>query len=121
MTAKFTGYKQKYYLDSCETTFIDRFGNDKNFFNHVKHKNGTELSKEFYEIKKHNGAPKITRKILRTRRFYNPNSKHYLLCSNKKYEIATYKGENLLNKRTEITNTCRHRSKNKLANCNTID
>ena len=43
LTAKFAGYKQKYYLDSCETTFIDRFGNDKDFFNHVKHKNGTEL------------------------------------------------------------------------------
>ena len=27
-----------------------------------------------------------------------------------KQEIATYKGDNLLNKRTEIINTCRHRS-----------
>ena len=42
------GYKQKSYLDSCETAFIDRFGNNKNLFNHVKHK--TELSKEFCEI-----------------------------------------------------------------------
>ena len=41
------GYKQKCYLGSCETTFKDRFGNHKKFFNHVKHKNDTELSKEF--------------------------------------------------------------------------
>ena len=36
-------------------------------------------------------------------------------------EIATYKGDNLLNKRIEIINTYRHRSKYKLANCETID
>ena len=52
---------------------------------------------------------------------YNPNSKRCLLCLNKKYEIATYKGNNLLNKRTEIINTCRDRSKYKLVNCETID
>ena len=51
----------------------------------------------------------------------NPNSKRCLLCLNEKYKIATYKGNNLLNKRTEIINTCRHRSKYKLVNCETID
>ena len=32
-----------------------------------------------------------------------------LLCLNEKYEIATYKEDNLFNKGTEIINTCRHR------------
>ena len=54
------GYKQKCYLSSCETTFKDRFGNHKKSFNHLKHKNETELSKEFWEIKKRNGTPEIT-------------------------------------------------------------
>ena len=54
-----TGYKQKCYLDSCETTFKDRFGNLKKSFNDVKHKNDTELSKEFWEIKNRSGTPKI--------------------------------------------------------------
>ena len=31
------------------------------------------------------------------------------------------KKDNLFKKRTEITNICRHRSKYKLANCDTID
>ena len=35
------------YLGSCETTFKDRFGNHKKSFNHLKHKNDMELSKEF--------------------------------------------------------------------------
>ena len=30
---------------------------------------------------------------------------------NEKYEIASYKGKNLLNKRTEILGACRHRKK----------
>ena len=65
--------------------------------------------------------PKITWKIIRLCSSYNLNSKHCLLCLNEKYEIATYKGDNLLNKRTEIINTCRHKSKCKLANCKIID
>ena len=36
-------------------------------------------------------------------------------------EIATYKGDKFANKRIEIINTCRHRSKYKLANCEAID
>ena len=102
------GYKQKCYLGSCEATFKDRFGNHKKSFNHLKHKNDTELSKEFWEIKKRNGTPKITWKIT--------------LCLNDKYEITTYKGDNFLNKRAEIIiNAYRHRSKYKLVNCEAID
>ena len=73
-------YKQKYYLGSCETTFKDRLNirNLKKLFNHVKHKNDTELSKEFWE--KRNGTPKTTWKIIRICRSYNPTSKHCYLC-----------------------------------------
>ena len=65
-------YKQKCYIGSCETTFKDCFGNYKKSFNHVKHENDTELSKEFWEIKKHNGTPRITWKIISACRSYNP-------------------------------------------------
>ena len=40
---------------------------------------------------------------------------------NEKYKIACYKGDNLLNKRTEILGTCRRRNKYKLKNCDTKD
>ena len=43
------------------------------------------------------------------------------LYLNEKYEIAKYKGDNFLNKKTEVINTCRHRSKYKLLNCETVD
>ena len=85
-----TGYKQKCYRGSCEKTFKDCFGNHKKSFNHVEHKNDTELSKEFWEIKKHNGTPKITCKIIRLYRSYNLNSKRCFLCLNEKYKTVTY-------------------------------
>ena len=58
-------------------------------------KNDTELSKEFWEIKKCIGTPKITWKIIRMCCSLNPNSKCCLLCLNEKYEIAIHKGDNL--------------------------
>ena len=93
----------------------------KKSFNHIKHKNDTELKNEFWEIKKRNRTPKITWRIIIICRSYNANSYRRLLYLNEKYEIATYKGDDLLNKRTEIINTCRQRSKYKLANSDTID
>ena len=74
-------------------------------------------------MKKRNGTPKITWKFIRICHSYNPISKRCLLCLNEKHEIVKYKGDNLLNKITEIINTCRHRSKYKHAsiNCKTID
>ena len=53
--------------------------------------------------------------------FLRSKQQALFLYSNEKYEIATYKEDNLLNKRTEIINTCKRRSKYKLANCETID
>ena len=38
-------YKQKCFLNSCQTAFKDRFENHNRSFNHVKHKNEVELSK----------------------------------------------------------------------------
>ena len=36
------------------------------------------------------------------------------LCLNEKYEIACYKGDNILNKSNKILGTCRHKNKYKL-------
>ena len=44
---------------------------------------------------------KITWKFIAICCSYNPNSNHCLLCLKEKYEIATYRGDSLLNKRTE--------------------
>ena len=41
---------------------------------------------------------------------YNNNKKCYL-CLNEKLEIASYKGDNLLNRRSELIGKCRHQNK----------
>ena len=51
---------------------------------------------------------------------FNPYNKHCFLCSNEKYQIPTYKQDNLLNKRTEAINICRHKGKCKLADRETM-
>ena len=79
-----------------------------------------KLSKEYWEVKQQNA---ITRKwkVLRKCHAYNHKKRQCILCVNEKYEIACYKGDNLLNKRTEVLGTCRHRNKYKLKNCDLKD
>ena len=49
-----TGYKQKLFSGSCETAIKERFRSHKKSFNHIKRN-----KKEVWEIKEHNGTPKI--------------------------------------------------------------
>ena len=78
------------------------------------HQSDTELSNELLSIK-NDYTPNITREILRKHKMYNPTTRRYFLCLNQKLKIAKYKGHNLLNKRSEIINKCRHRNKFVLA------
>ena len=57
-------------------------------------------------------------KALRKFHSYNQKKKQCVLCLNEKCEIACYKGDNLLYKRTEFLGICRYRNKYKLKNCN---
>ena len=43
----FAGYKQKFYLGSCEPTYKDRFWRHKRLFKYLEHKNDTEWLTEF--------------------------------------------------------------------------
>ena len=52
---------------------------------------------------------------------YNEKKWQCTLSLNEKYEIACYNWDNLLNKRTEILGTCRHRNKYELKNCDSKD
>ena len=53
-------------------------------------------------------APEISHE---KHQMYKLNTKMCSLCLNEKLEIARYKGRNLLNKRSEIINKCRHQNK----------
>ena len=62
ITANIPGYKEKVYLGVSETTFKVRYGNHKNLLTKQRHKNDTELSKEYWKIKQQNGIPRINGK-----------------------------------------------------------
>ena len=60
-----------------------------------RHKNDTELSKKYWQIKQQNGIRRIKSKVLRKYRVYNQKKGECILCLDEKYEIACYKGDQL--------------------------
>ena len=61
ITANISDYKENVYLGVSETTFKVRYGNHKTTKQH--HKNDTELSKEYWNVKQQNGTPRIVESI----------------------------------------------------------
>ena len=104
-------YKEKKYFGIAEESFKGRLYNHNLSFRNDLYKNNTELSKELWQTKMKNYTPEITWRIIRKCLPYNYNSRKCDLCLNEKLEIALYKGQNLLNKKTELISKCRHQNK----------
>ena len=92
-------YKQKNYIGTAETDFKNRFNNHTKSFNLEHYENGVELSKGYWTIKRNHFTPKVTWRIIRKCTPFNTTKRKCYLCLNEKLEIASYKGDNLLNKR----------------------
>ena len=105
------------YLGASETSFKLGFGNHKNFFNVEQYKKDTKLTEEYWRIKELNETPSIKWKIFGKYLPYNQNTKKWNLYLDEMYKIVIFRGDNLLNKRSKIIGTCRHRTKYKLINC----
>ena len=108
-------YGENIYVGTAETTFKKRYSNHKRSFNLPAYKNDTELSKEFWKIKRRNSVPQIKWRILRKCSRFNRSSLRCNLCLNEKLEIALFKGNNILNRRTEPISKCRHINKRTLS------
>ena len=104
-------YTEKVYKGITAPIFKARYGNHKKSFNHVKYYNESELSKEVWKIKNKGGEYNIKWQIIKQYPAYNPSNKKCALCLNEKLAILEHKGNNLLNKRSEIVSTCRHKHK----------
>ena len=59
IATKILCYQGKVYLGVSESIFKVRFGNHKKLFTKQRHKNDTELFKEYWRIKQQNGIPRI--------------------------------------------------------------
>ena len=107
-------YEEKTYIGITEPTFKERYGNHRKSFNNKRYSTETELSKEIWRIKERNGTFRIKWRIIKQCPAYSPLTKKCLLCLNEKNEITFFEGSNLLNKKSEIISTCRHRLKHSL-------
>ena len=102
-------YPGKVYVGITKPPFKSRLGNHERDFNNEEYANTTELSKEVWEIKKEGFTPSINWRIIKQLPAYNPESKKCLLCLGEKIEILEREGDNLVNKRSELVPTCRHK------------
>ena len=102
------------YIGIAETTFKKRYSNHKRSFNLAAYKNDTEISKQFWKMKRRNSVPKIKWRILRKCPRFNHSSLRCNLYLNEKLKIALFKGKNILNRRAELISKCRCVSKHTL-------
>ena len=65
VTSNQVHFKQKIYIGTAETDFKHRFNSHTKSFNLEHYKNDTELSKEYWTIKRNHFKQKVTRKIIR--------------------------------------------------------
>ena len=106
-----TSNDDKYYIGLTSTTFKSRFAGHKTSFNNRGKMNHTELSKHVWTLKDEGTPYKITWRIVRHAQPYSPRTKRCNLCLWEKYFIITAPKHNILNSRTELISTCRHKKK----------
>ena len=99
------------YIGMTGGPFKQRFYNHTKSFKHKTHENETELAKHIWELKEKKQNFSITWSILRRSNTMQTASGQCNLCIAEKLAIINNKHKNLLNKRSEIVSTCRHRLK----------
>ena len=72
-------------------------------------------------MKENKRNTKITWEILGRHQPENTSSKGCSLCLNEQPKIALHRNNNMLNRRTEILNKCRHKSNDPLISYNSKD
>ena len=80
-------------------------------FKHVKYQHATELAKHIWQLKNNNFSYSIKWSIA-SKVYGHANSLSCKLCLMEKYWIIKYFDDpNLLNKKSELINKCRHQNK----------
>ena len=106
-----TNDEKKFYLGVFETPFKERFRNHKKEFTHKKYRNSTELSKYIWQLKDANIAPIVTWRVV-AKVFSDTKINFCKLFSTEKLLIINALNDSqLLNKNSELINTCRHQNK----------
>ena len=106
-----TTQETKKYIGLTSNTFKTRFTSHKSSFNDKSKRNSTELSKYIWHLKEKNAQYNISWKVLKQANSYSPKTNRCNLCLWEKYHIITANNPDLLNSRSELISTCRHKRK----------
>ena len=114
-----TDNDHKFYYGTSEATFKKRHSNHTRDFKHVKYQHATELAKhikDMWQLKNNNFYYSIKWWIA-SKVYGHANPLSCKLCLMEKYWITKYFDDpNLLNKKSELINKCRHQNKTLLMN-----
>jgi hypothetical protein len=110
-----TPHETKNYIGLASTSFKARYANHKASFTDSRKRNSTEISKYVWAQKDNSIPYKITWKILKNAKPYSPRTSRCNLCLWEKFYIISADKSKLLNSRSELISTCRHKRKYLLA------
>ena len=99
------------YVGSSSTTFKERWYNHRSSFAHIEKRHQTALSDYVWKKKEEGLNPEVTFNILTSAKAYTASSGRCSLCLQEKVHILLAEKTTSLNKKSEISNKCRHKWK----------
>ena len=108
--------KEETYIGLTENAFETRYNNHVHSFNNPQGRNATTLSDYIWKLKDKNIDYSVKWQIMCKAKPYSTATKRCNLCITEKFFIICRPSLGSLNKRNELTNTCRHKRKHLLCN-----
>ena len=105
---------EKHYFGLTEGIFKTRYNQHMRSFRSEEDKHETELSKYVWRLKDANKEFEVKWKVEERATPYKCGTRRCDVCLTEKMVIATANPRSMLNKRSEIVSTCRHRAKFRL-------
>ena len=107
------------YFGATEPPFKYRLRNHEQSFKKKSKAHDTHLAKHIWQLKNEGKEFQVKWEVQKQCQPYKCGARRCDLCLSEKYEILRGSHDRtLLNKRSEIMNFCRHRTKFKLKQCN---
>ena len=101
---------QRYIFWSTQEEFKTRYYNHRTSFSHEKYRHSTTLSSYVWEVKDKKGIdPLLKWEVIKKCHKYRAGDRDCLLCKEEKLAIASCKSRVMLNQRSEVLNSCKHK------------
>ena len=108
--------KTETYTGLTYRTFKERYKEHMYDMGHAEKRTSSKLAGHIWDLKDRGVDFDITWRMLARATHFNPITRKCNLCLKEKHFIMYGEGTSTLNKRSEIFNTCRHRTKALLVN-----